>query len=71
MKKETNYKVGIYCRLSQDDGNDESQSIKAQKEIRLDYVEKQKWTVVDTYADDGYTGTNFNRPEFNRMSKDS
>ena len=70
MKKEINYRVGIYCRLSQDDGNDESQSIKAQKEIILDYVKKQDWTVVDTYADDGYTGTNFNRPEFNRMIKD-
>lgn len=67
---ETNFKVGIYCRLSQEDGADESQSIKTQKEIILDYVRKQGWTLIDTYADDGYTGTNFNRPEFNRLIND-
>ncbi len=70
MKDEIKYKVGIYCRLSQEDGNDESQSIKTQKEIILDYVKRRDWIVVDVYADDGYTGTSFNRPEFNRMIKD-
>jgi len=64
------YNVGIYCRLSQEDGNDESQSIKAQKEILLAYVQKQNWSVVDIYADDGYSGTTFNRPEFNRLIRD-
>ena len=67
---EKKYWVGIYCRLSQEDGNDESQSITTQKEILLDYVKKQGWRVVDVYADDGYTGTNFNRPEFNRLIED-
>lgn len=70
MTNEIKYRVGIYCRLSQEDGNDESQSIKTQKEIIFDYVKKREWTVVDVYADDGYTGTSFNRPEFNRMIKD-
>ena len=70
MKKDKNYRVGIYCRLSQEDGNEESQSIKTQKDIILDYVTKEGWHVVDIYADDGYTGTSFNRPEFYRMLKD-
>lgn len=70
MTNEIKYRVGIYCRLSQEDGNDESQSIKTQKEIIFDYVKNREWTVVDVYADDGYTGTSFNRPEFNRMIKD-
>lgn len=68
--KKTEYKVGIYCRLSQEDGKDESQSIKTQKELIFDYANKQGWAVVDIYSDDGYTGTNFNRPEFNRLIRD-
>ena len=64
------YRVGIYCRLSQEDGCEESQSISAQKEILSDYVKKQGWEIVDIYADDGYTGTNFLRPQFRRMVED-
>ena len=70
MMNETKYKVGIYCRLSQEDGNDESQSIKTQKELIFNYVKKQGWTVAGIYSDDGYTGTNFNRPDFNRLIND-
>jgi len=65
------YNVGIYCRLSKDDGNDsESASISTQKAILTDYVKQQGWRTIKTYVDDGFTGTNFNRPNFQAMIKD-
>ena len=65
-----NYRTAIYCRLSKEDGNEESQSIQSQKEILTEYVEKQGWNIVDIYIDDGYSGTNFDRPDFKRLLKD-
>lgn len=64
------YNVGIYCRLSREDGNEESQSIASQKEILTEYVTKQGWNIYNTYIDDGYSGTNFDRPGFKRMIND-
>ena len=65
------YEVGIYCRLSKDDGTDnESASIATQKSILTDYVKKQGWHLAKTYVDDGYSGTNFQRPSFQNMIKD-
>ena len=62
------YLVGIYCRLSKDDGTDnESASIATQKSILTDYVKKQGWHIAKTYVDDGYSGTNFQRPSFQNM----
>ena len=47
------YLVGIYCRLSKDDGTDnESASIATQKSILTDYVKKQGWHIAKTYVDD-------------------
>ncbi|HFI0175463.1 TPA: recombinase family protein, partial [Streptococcus suis] len=64
------YLVGIYCRLSKDDGTDnESASIATQKSILTDYVKKQGWHIAKTYVDDGYSGTNFQRPSFQNMIK--
>ncbi len=69
--KEEIYLVGIYCRLSKDDGTDnESASIATQKSILTDYVKKQGWHIAKTYVDDGYSGTNFQRPSFQNMIKD-
>ena len=69
------YKVAIYIRLSKEDvdrGYDESESIKNQKTLLIEYVEKlgSNYELVDLYIDPGYTGTNFNRPDFQRMIKD-
>ena len=65
------YEVGIYCRLSKDDGTDnESASIATQKSILTDYVKKQGLHLAKTYVDDGYSGTNFQRPSFQNMIKD-
>jgi site-specific DNA recombinase len=71
MKKHEQYNVGIYCRLSKDDiGSGDSSSITSQKTMREKHVRDNGWTVFDFYVDDGYTGTNFNRPDFQRMIDD-
>lgn len=65
------YSVTIYCRLSVDDGNNlESMSIASQKVMPTEYAKKQGWKIFNIYIDDGYTGTNFNRPDFQRMMED-
>lgn len=65
------YKVAAYARISREDGDGESNSITMQKKMVEDYLNEQpEMTLVDVYCDDGYTGTNFNRPEFQRMIGD-
>ncbi|MCX8074882.1 MAG: recombinase family protein [Clostridia bacterium] len=65
------YNVAIYLRLSREDENTgQSESIINQKEFLHSYVIAQGWNLVDIYIDDGYTGTNYNRPDFKRMIKD-
>lgn len=65
------YKVGIYTRLSKDDGTDgESISIDTQKHLLTKYVQEQNWQIAEIYVDDGFSGTNFERPAFKRMIKD-
>ncbi len=65
-------KVGIYCRLSVDDGfiAQDSVSIINQKSFITDYCNKRGWNIVETYVDDGYSGTNFDRPKFKEMIYD-
>lgn len=71
MQQQIIYNVGVYCRLSQDDKqNNESISIETQKLILLDYVKKHGYNLIDIYVDDGYSGTNFNRPDFQRLMND-
>lgn len=64
--------AGIYTRLSVEDEEDEElNSIGNQKKIILDYLkDKDDISVVDYYSDNGYTGMNYNRPDFIRMMKD-
>ena len=69
------YKVAIYIRLSKEDadrGYDESESIVNQRTLLTEYVEKLgvEYELVEIYEDSGYTGTNFNRPAFQRMIRD-
>ena len=62
------YRVGIYVRLSRDDERQgESVSIENQKLMLQRYCEQQKWEVGEIYVDDGWSGTNFDRPGFIRM----
>lgn len=66
------FNVGIYCRLSREDENKlgDSSSIQNQKEILTEYVNKLNWNLVNVYIDDGFTGTDFNRPGFKQMLND-
>ena len=69
---EKTYNVGIYCRLSNDDERDgESVSIENQKLLLQRYVLERGWNIVDVYIDDGYSGTNFNRPGVQRLIADA
>ncbi len=72
MKLQNTYDVGIYCRLSRDDnnGNLESMSIANQRQMLTDYVKEKGWCLCEIYLDDGYSGTNFDRPDFKRMLRD-
>ena len=63
-------RAALYLRLSKDDGNDESQSITNQRDMLTSFVNERGWLVVDYYVDDGFSGTNFNRPDFKRMIED-
>lgn len=71
MRKDK-FNVGIYARLSRDDnnGNLESMSIANQRQILTDYVTEKGWNLVECYVDDGYSGTNFDRPDFKRLLRD-
>lgn len=64
-------KVGLYLRLSrEDEGTGESMSIENQRTFLLRWAEERGWPVWEIYSDDGYTGTNFDRPAFRRMLRD-
>ena len=63
--------TALYCRLSRDDElSGDSNSIVHQKEILSAYAEKRGFENTRFYVDDGYSGTNFNRPDFLRMMDD-
>ena len=69
----TRYNVAAYLRLSQEDGDkDVSDSIVSQKNIIERKIEElgEEFQIVDYYIDDGYTGLNTDRPDFQRMLKD-
>ncbi|MGU7967448.1 recombinase family protein [Streptococcus suis] len=61
-------KACIYLRLSRDDGdNVESNSIINQRSLLRDYARNHDFTILEEFVDDGISGLNFNRPDFNRM----
>lgn len=64
--------TALYCRLSREDGDRmESDSIGNQRKLLEAYIENHPELVMaECYADDGYTGTNFQRPAFQRMLRD-
>ena len=70
MNGNNSFKAGLYIRLSRDDGNIESDSIVSQRSLLNQYVKENNYNVIDEYVDDGFTGTNFERPAFKRMIKD-
>ena len=73
MSKQTqNKKAGLYYRLSQEDERaGESLSIENQKKILEKYAHENGFEIVDEYIDDGWSGTNFNRPGVQRLLEDA
>lgn len=76
MKAKEFYNVAIYLRLSRDDedidgSKAESNSISSQRDMIRSFNRKQdNMEIYDIYVDDGWSGANFDRPEFKRMMKD-
>lgn len=69
--KQLNNNTALYMRLSRDDENfGDSVSIETQRTILNQFVKENGLHVVDEYVDDGYSGTNFERPAFKRMIED-
>ena len=67
------WRVGLYIRLSRDDGREESLSVQNQRKILLDYLEHEfqgQWELAGIYVDDGLTGTDDSRESFQRMIGD-
>ena len=72
MAKQTSYNAGIYLRLSKDDERlGESLSIENQRKILTKYVQEQGWNLANEYVDDGYGGTDFERPAVQRLLSDA
>lgn len=65
------YNTALYLRLSRDDElKGESGSISTQRTMLTQYCKEQKMRIVGEYVDDGWSGTNFDRPNFQRMIDD-
>ena len=65
------YHVALYIRLSKEDENEgPSESVTNQKSLLNEFVQQHRLSVYDTYIDDGWSGTNFDRPDFQRMIGD-
>lgn len=70
-KKENIGITALYCRLSRDDGAEgDSNSVANQKRMLTKYAKENGFGNTRFYVDDGYTGTNFNRPGFLQMLED-
>lgn len=69
--KQQIYNTAIYLRLSRDDEQQgESGSISTQRQMLTQYCHEQGLHIYDEYVDDGYSGTNYDRPGFQRMLDD-
>src|SRR5574344_1558566 len=68
------YNAGIYIRLSQEDKDkkyeSDSESVLNQRQILTEYANNQGFNLIDEYIDDGYSGTTFDRPGFEKMIND-
>ena len=65
------YHAALYIRLSKEDENEgPSESVTNQKSLLDEFVQQHRLSVYDTYVDDGWSGTSFDRPAFQRMIAD-
>ena len=68
MLRATEKITALYCRLSQEDANEgDSNSITNQKDILLRYAKEHRFPNPTFFVDDGYSGTNYDRPGFQQM----
>ena len=66
--KQSNKIVALYCRLSRDDENEGySSSIMSQKQILIQYAKQHGMTETEFFIDDGYSGTDFQRPGWQEL----
>ena len=71
ISKPMDYQAALYIRLSKEDENEgPSESVTNQKSLLDEFVKKHRLAVYDVYVDDGWSGTNFDRPDFQRMIGD-
>ena len=71
MAKQNEHRVGVYVRLSKEDERaGESVSIENQVLMLTSHVKSQGWELVEVYRDDGFSGTNQNRPALQSMLAD-
>lgn len=69
-------KAALYVRLSKEDRNkvnkeDDSESIVNQQNMLIDYCRQKEWIVYDIYNDEDFSGSDRDRPDFNRMINDA
>ena len=64
------YKVGAYIRLSRDEIYSDSDSIDNQLKLAEFYCNNNDLKIVEKYIDNGYSGTDFNRPSLQKLLKD-
>ena len=65
------YHAALYIRLSKEDESEgPSQSVQNQESLLREFVQQHQLSVYDTYIDDGWSGTSFDRPAFQRMTAD-
>ncbi len=62
-------RAALYVRVSREDG-EQSQSIGNQRELLISFAEQMGFLTAGVYADDGYSGTNFDRPAFRNLLRD-
>lgn len=70
--RNVSWRAALYIRLSKEDGDkNESYSVTSQREILKEYIKQRPDIFLfDYYVDDGWSGTNFDRPAFRRMMQD-
>jgi len=68
MLRATDKITALYCRLSQEDSNEgDSNSVQNQKDILMKYAKQNRFSNPVFFVDDGYSGTSFERPGFQKM----
>ncbi len=72
--KNINWNIGLYCRLSREDEKEhlhkQSESIENQLKFLTNFINSHGWRIKRIYKDDGFSGTNFDRPGFKDMISD-